>query len=219
MIFDENFDKLLWLMLAGNEKNRENLVSFIRSLPQEIYMKINSVIYDCKEEFEKFLSGEVSKCNDRRRVRDRMISSDGYIYEYEFNYDGFLDFKMWRWKGCYVEEKFELFLSANTVSILNNMSNFERIYVGSFYCNSIDYEKSSVIQSNDQYYLVKTPIGYIVELKDRHNIRRKILDYRRKCPSEIDLTDFSTSDRVYELVRTKKRKKCYFKEDSKYYFE
>lgn len=208
MIFNRDFDRLLWLMAAGDEKNREKLAYFIRIIPQEVYEDINNAIISYDEVDGSFISSNISSCNSIS-VKKRLRTLDGIDYAYEFELDGCLHLKIWRWKGCHVEEKFELSLSANTCNILDNMRNFESIYVGSFCCNSKNFENGSknsmVVQSNNEYYLVKTPIGYVVETLDRYDLKKKMIGYEKKCPGELYATDFCTSGSLNYLVKAKKR--------------
>ena len=49
-MFSEEFDRSLWLMLGSDKNNREDIVNFIRSVPNELYQQI----YIQLDKYEKY---------------------------------------------------------------------------------------------------------------------------------------------------------------------
>ena len=49
MIFDNDYDKALWLMLKADKKNRKMIAEFIRSIPSGLYEQIRKSISIYKE--------------------------------------------------------------------------------------------------------------------------------------------------------------------------
>lgn len=57
MIFDKNYDKSLWLILMSDKDNREEIIKFIKNIPKELYVKLNTALKKYYE-FESNVKGD-----------------------------------------------------------------------------------------------------------------------------------------------------------------
>ena len=48
MLFNEEYDKSLWLILSGDSKNRDIILKFVDSIPKSLYKELNKSINWCK---------------------------------------------------------------------------------------------------------------------------------------------------------------------------
>ena len=196
MLFSENYDKMFWLMLTGDEKNRDNLVNFIRVIPLEIFEYIRNEI--------------LNNTYNSKRIRYEI---NGYIYEIHVDLVDGLNIKMWRWKGYSIQEKFELLLNPLTFKQIEKINIFEKIHIGKFYCNIVNMNvvnvssNSKFIYASDECYLMKMPLGYLLQVSDNFESRFKLVNYNRDFPGELNAHDFTECVKVERLVRTKNRKK------------
>lgn len=204
MVFDEYNDKLLWLMMAGDNKNRENLAYFIGIIPKEIYDYFNKMIINFNEKSGDFFYDE-RRCSS---ISKRVVTVDRIVYDVSAYCDGDLHLKLWRWKGIYIEEQFELVLNTSVFTSIDNMKNFEKVCIGWFCCNykNISFNNADdIIHIDKEYYLKKLPIGFMVDCYDIYSNRGRLVDYERKCPRELYLTDFKTKENIDRLVKLRKR--------------
>ena len=194
MLFSENYDKIFWLMLAGDEKNRDNLANFIRIIPLEIFEYIRNEIL-----------------NNTYRCERIRYEINNYIYEIHVDLIDGLNIKMWRWKGYSIQEKFELLLNPLTMKQIEKINNFEKIHIGNFYCNIVNTNvvnvsnNSKFIFASDKCYLMKFPFGYLLQVSDNLESRFKMVNYNRNFSGELNVHDFDERLKVKRLVRSRKK--------------
>ncbi len=56
-MFDKNFDKMLWLILESDKENRNEIIEFLKSIPEDLIMSIKKVLED-NPGFSKDIDGE-----------------------------------------------------------------------------------------------------------------------------------------------------------------
>ena len=77
MIFDLNYDKTLWLMMSVNKNNREKIVKFIDSMPNELLIKLRSGLKEYNN--SKFYG------NGNKKIYGEINNGEEYLYH--FNLD------------------------------------------------------------------------------------------------------------------------------------
>lgn len=194
MLFSEKYDKMFWLMLFSDGKNRDNLAYFIRIIPQEIF---------------EYIRNEIS--NGTYKSKKIRYGINDYICEIHLDFDNGLNIKMWRWKGYSIQEKFEILLNALTLKQIEKINVFEKIHIGNFYCNIVDTNvvnvssNSKFVFANNECYLIRIPFGYLLQVSDNFESRIKIVSNSRNFPVELNVHDFEESVKVERLVRSRKK--------------
>ena len=84
MLFDNNFDKTLWLLIKSDRRNRGKIIDFVKSIPDEFILMIQEGLV----EYEKYkLENDCISFDDReyRCFDNQMYNSMGELYS--FNID------------------------------------------------------------------------------------------------------------------------------------
>ena len=55
MIFNEKFDNSLWLMVNNDKNNKDDIVAFVKNLPNELYQ----LIYSRLDEYKQYREGKI----------------------------------------------------------------------------------------------------------------------------------------------------------------
>lgn len=202
MIFDKDFDRTLWMILSADKKNRNRITEFIRSIPSELYQKIQKSIsvYKEYESSERFDSGYL----DETLLSGNYETHDRILYWYELDDDfGSLELGYSVYNGEKYEEAFELTLEPYN----NKIEYFEDECIG-----NLDYditESGYTSTCNEiEYNMVKTPFGiFVVSMLEDKNDKEKLGINRvnlRNMPDEMFMTDFSHKDSINRLIRKKR---------------
>ena len=211
MLFDKNFDKSLWLLVAGNKKDSENVCKLISYIPEDICKNIQIAIRD-------YCNGGIK---DSIIYKDTYNGVDGFDYyivvKYEDDvinniYNLCITLYRWKEKEIRIEEEYNLVLRYIHVSQLDNMLYFIKDTIGSYsseinnikfvgYLTDVDpisYERS--------FSLKKVPFRYIVSsyLGNRKKGIRYV-NVSNDMPDEIYYEDFSSQEKINGLVKKRKR--------------
>ena len=84
MLFDKNFDKTLWLLIKDDRRNREKIVDFIKSIPNEFMLMIQEGLF----EYEKYkIENKDIPLNEReyKCFNNQMYTNYGELFS--FNID------------------------------------------------------------------------------------------------------------------------------------
>lgn len=205
MIFDYCYDKALWLLVAGNKKDREKICDFIKYIPDDIYLKIQKAISD-------YYSGNLENIRENVIYSDEFLGKDGYGSSIVVKIKAAkLYLNLYRWKEDIdrIEEEYSLILSDLSLDYLDEMLIFDKSIVGRYSSevNNIkfigcltDVETSSY---DRKYYIEKYPLGYIVFSK----FGRKYVNVKKNIPEDLNVTDFSSKDTINALVKKRIRDK------------
>lgn len=190
MIFNENYDKVLWLMLLGNKNNSERIIEFIKSIPDEFLPVIQNTI----EEYNKYRLENNSSLNVKNRCFNGEFN-DGREYIYCFSIDnesGLLLLGRCSYEyGVYFND-FEMKLSSYVDN--NQIDIFSKQKLGEI---SFDYRhvnNGDVVylgeSTNYNYVLVKLPSKYLVLSYDDDmsclKTRMNIVD---NIPNDYEIND------------------------------
>lgn len=200
MIFDKKIDSSLWMIVHADRDNNDRIIDFIKKIPEELRVQIIdklNILKTYSDDDKKkmsFLCGEFE-------IKDKLL----YWFEIDSYYNEIdLGYKVYN--GYTYEDVFEI-----TLAMRDNISidkYLKKEYIGKIeydiYTKRIDDMFSISNSSENEYYLVKTPFGYIVNYSDsddrgiRQNVTRvNILD----MPEDINISDFDIKEDENKLVR------------------
>jgi len=200
MIFDKKIDSSLWMIVRADRDNNDKIIDFIKKIPEELRVQIIdklNVLKTYNDDDKKnmdFLCGEFE-------TEDKLL----YWFEIDSYYNE-LDLGYKVYNGYTYEDVFEI-----SLAIRDNISidkHLKKEYIGKIeydiYTKRIEDMFSISNSSENEYYLVKTPFGYIVNYSDsddrgiRQNVTRvNILD----MPEDINISDLDIKEYENKLVR------------------
>lgn len=206
MVFNEEFDRALWLVLASDVFNREDIASLVYNIPKELFKCI----------FEQLKMYDVTKDNldysfKNFRKAFRENDGDNCFYNIEMNPEE-INIKLNRWgsSGVSLEETVELCLVSLSVNDLLNINLEASTYIGNYSYHSSQFltPESTVllVDIKEKEYQIKadTPIGLVMYNSEGGKFFRIV--NMKKMPSEMELSDLSSKRSVNKLVRTRKNR-------------
>lgn len=122
MIFNERYDRSLWLMIYGDRINRDKIVYLIKSIPKEIYDDIHK---------------QLENINDSEIVVERnLLAVDGFMYHYiiSFSKSKFSLNLSRRNQFDYILNEEEFVLDLFNIGYMDNSDDFS---VGNFSCHLV----------------------------------------------------------------------------------
>lgn len=154
MFFSFDYDKSLWLILAGDSSNKEMILEFISSIPSEFYNKI-------KKGLKEYCASK------RYSLGDILRLDNGYVYTYSINAEtsSFCICRALVVDGEY-QDVFMLSLFPYDVTTIKNFCSFD---IGCFlYKIKTDdgYDRCDKIQ----YSLFKMPFGLVLRKFFEYNL-------------------------------------------------
>lgn len=131
MIFNKDYDKMLWLILKNDKGNRERILEFIKSIPSDFLVKIQDTI----KEYEEY------KLSDDKHLKMRNFNGkfyDGEKYLYHFSIDKdrdtlFVGRNAFKYGKIFNDFGLLLFNGSN----VNQINTFDEYVIGNI---SFDYE-------------------------------------------------------------------------------
>lgn len=209
MLFDKNFDRSLWLIIASDKVSRERIGRIISFLPQEEYDQLQKEI---EHYYKNKSTGDV----------DRIVFNKTFVGKDDFNYyfrvqicSNELNVKICRWieKSDRLEEDYELNLVSISNEDLVNMEYLKNGYIGSYSqefnrIHFVDYLTSvDTAKWNRDYCLLRVPLGYISSsILGRRIFKVNVVNALKRIPNDMVVDDFSSQDKRNELVRRRKKK-------------
>ena len=204
MIFDKKIDSSLWMMVYVDRQNRDEIVDFIQNFPEELRREIIdklALLKMYKDEDKKnmdFLCGEFE-------------TEDKLLYWYEIDsYHNELDMGYKVYNCGKYEDVFEI-----TLAMRDNISidkYFQKEYIGKIeydiYTKRVDDMFNIVNSSENDYYLVRTPLGYIITYlyEDVRGIRQNITRVNiLDIPEDVNISDLDIKEDENRLVRRRKK--------------
>lgn len=200
MIFDENYDRALWLLLAGDKNNREKIAECIKKIPGELYYQIHLLIEKSYETDEEL------SCQ---------LIHNNYLFEVIIS-DGVLTIKMNNTSDEFDEKTFQLSLDNITREDLVDGKLFSKKHIGKFVhvsrqikicetCGNGRVYKNGI--SKEEYSLIKNPLASYVERERKtENFYGPIWNTRvslNRIPDKMYLHQLDTEKRLNRLVREK----------------
>lgn len=137
MLFSKNYDESLLLVLKSDRKNRDGLIEFLKSIPQESYTKIQKDIKEMSDNHSLALDNIIT---------DLIVSNNNETYTYNVFKDGIQIIK----KGQKGEEQFEFTLCDFHFESIFHL--FDDKWLGDVTQN----------KNETDYRIVKTPFGYFL---------------------------------------------------------
>ena len=204
MIFDKKIDSSLWMMVYVDKQNRDEIVNFIQEFPEELRREI----------IDKLALLKMYKDEDKKNMEflcGEFETEDKLLYWYEIDsYHNELDMGYKVYNSGKYEDVFEI-----TLAMRDNISidkYFQKEYIGKIeydiYTKRIDNMFSISNSSENEYYLVRTPFGYMVNYSNddvrgiRQNVTRvNILD----IPEDVIISDLDIKEDENRLVRRRKK--------------
>lgn len=192
MIFNEELDKSLYLILESDSKNKSNIKCFVESIPDELYQKI----YDKLEEYKEYRLRHL----DMFDLEDFFLRDECNYYENRFKYSFVIDLvanslsitRSMLVNGEYKDD-YELTLCMgcryNDVNISGRQS------IGSF--------TNYITKINTEYDLINTLIGFMVEYSnyDYKRLSEGFKKYKRVNLDLISSKINSSGNRCLSRVR------------------
>ena len=197
-------DKSLWLILSAERENRDKIIDFINSIPNELKLLIKdrmNLYEDYKKTGEKKLAYLCGEYN----------TQDDLLYFFEIDtYFKEIDMGCKKSNGYVYEDVFRLTLSLDDELLL--IRNFDKKYIGrieyDIYTENVDGICSIKSSSENTYSLVKTPIGYMI-LYSRDDDKGVKKYYQRidvsNISEKLNMEDIQDIDNVNRLVRRKRK--------------
>lgn len=221
-MFNDDYDRTLWLMLVSDKVGRDRLVSFVKDIPSECYEEIHEMINKYVE------TGELQSISTVKTLNGGLhrLCFDGHIFE-----DGELSLMVRKYttedKVTKVSE-FLLHLMPMTSAYLVNLP----IMSSSRYIGEIrDVKRNVVVDTTancddsifeisyeKKFDLMRTPVGYFVNVDSECLVEPKNMlegsdqhvQYAKrvsasKIPDKIYVHQFDNEKRVNRLIRGKKK--------------
>ena len=215
MIFDKNYDKALWLLVASNKEDSERICKLINCIPEDIYVGIQNAI-------DNYYNGNYyDKKNNGGREKivysTTLIDNDGFGSSITVKIVlGKLYFNVYRWKEdiSRIEEEYELILKDINNEDLSEMFYFDKNFIGRYSSeiNNIRFvgylTDVNAVNLDRKYYVKRIPFCYVISsFLGKKRIGMKIINVTKNMPEEIYFDDFSSQDKINGLVKKKIREK------------
>ena len=187
MIFNNEFDESLRLIVRNDKKVGIKILKFIRELPEELGKSLNEKLVKYEEYREKgFNNGEIEYClmgnyscnNYHYLFIIDMVENSLTIVKNEFSASGF-------------KKIFEIVLNAKTG--YNNIDAFGKQILGKI--------NDGYLDSSIQYSLVDTMFGRMVVSSNNNGIKK----YRKNI-EDSDILDLDNIDDINKKKNIRKRK-------------
>lgn len=194
MIVDNDFDKVLWIMLASDKKNRMDIAKLIYSLPEEIIDGIKKALVD-RDKLEKVeFSHSVGNFIEGLTLF-RVIIDGEYlkIKLSKFNYH-----------GNETEDTEELEMAIMSMDKIMDKAYRDIIYLGGYSYNFVDSALGSnfilSLCNGAGYEMFLDPDGKIIVQVGDNRVYQREIDLDR-MPKEIDRDSLDNRRMVKRLVK------------------
>lgn len=201
MIFNNNYDKILWLILKYDKSNRERILDFIENIPCEFLIKIQNVI---KEYVEYKSDSSVYKKNN---FYGEYYDESKYLYHFNIDKDCdtlfvgrhilkygrmFNDFGLLLTDGIDVKNMNEVceYVIGKVSFDYDIINDGMRVFQGEY--TSIDYKLLDVI------------LGYVMIISNQDRVMFK--DMKKIVSIDNIPKDYDIND-VKKLIRKRETKK------------
>lgn len=190
MVFGNEYDKSLWLLIVKNVVNQKYIAEMINNIPYEIWDEIRLLIDDSAKGIS----------------REKLQFSSGN-FEYIVNIvDGELSVKVIDSDEEYKDMIEWSFVPLNMEQI-NELKYFTPIHLGQC-IETLSFGEQGKGTYLEEYELVKTPMGSYVRTfrnNDKGAVSTKMVNIKN-IPNDIYVHQFANEQRINRLVKRKKRK-------------
>ena len=199
MIFDRNYDNILWLLIDGDKNNRDIIINFIKSIPSELLIKIQEAIL----EYNNYKLDKENK--DYVGFNGDMYDKNGNLYSFNIDDDSDV-LRLSRSTYNYGKYYNDFDLVLSSYNDIDQLSGYSKVILGylSYNYKHVIYDNSVCLGdcTTINYDLVKLPFGSIVV-----SFNEDLLFKRRIGVVDTDnLNKDYTIDNVRdELVRSRKK--------------
>lgn len=203
MVFNEGFDRSIWIILSSDKKYRKEIAKFIYNLPKEIYDGICNQLKEYKYNDIYDYESRVLK----KLIRDRDSINNYYCIEID-PYKIKINLKRWDSANDKLNEDIELLFYYCDINELDNIDDF--LCIGNYNYKSSrfispfsslltfvgDEREYEIYDSDDMELMVS--ISNDSELDNKINLN--------KLPREYGLSDFKDARSATRLVRGRKKR-------------
>lgn len=216
MIFNEDYDRSLWLILSGNKNNRERIANFIKEIPEELYKQIRKSLLRYREYLNK--NRGILVC-DREPIEfsGEFETAGDMLYWYSIDaVTGELEIG----KGIKVEKEvldvFQLTLYPLTKRQYRKMTTLNDYLLGEIIFNYTEEEINGEIclvdSDSAEFKLITLPFDKtIVKSFESFPYMRDRFGFVdvKSSSQDYSISDLSNKDRLNRLVRSKRDRKKY----------
>lgn len=197
MIFGEGYDTSLWLMLYSDNKNRNMILDFIKSIPEELFTKI----YSATDSFSRYKEANVHH-RECKGLNGYIETSNRVLYWFQIDpYSHGMTLGYSVFDGATWDEVFEIFLYPFNES---NMKEYECIVLGDIKCDMANLIWNSRKCNKVKYELSKGILGWnIVRISDKRKNIKSINP--SNIPSVISVCDIKNQKNIKRLARRKNK--------------
>ena len=193
MLFGEGYDFALWQIIKTDKKNREEIISFIKEFPKELYGKMQDDLIKIEKRKETHIPGK-----GNYEIFSNIVEKNNKIYQYQIDefFESLKITKFIRNKN-FLKTVFEIELQNINLNQL-----FDEGEIGYLNHNIDNKENNEKIE----YNLVTTPVGSLIyyNIGDKAKIKIKYLA-KTDAPKDLETKDLERCIKSKKLLRTKQR--------------
>ena len=196
MIINSSFDRSLWLMLACDKKNRDDIADFIKNIPVDLFFRMHDELDGCD-----------NLCLRKITKAFRNEDNDTYFYDISLNVEQIIiNLSIWKWNDSSYHDVRQISMYPLTLDEIKNIDSEYPIYIGDYYHTiskmSIVYNKV-ICKGNDRgYELIYGDESEVIIQDVDGKIEKNIsID---KIPVDIDINDFVDKKSINRLIRKKR---------------
>ena len=192
MIFDKNYDRSLWLLLASDKVNREKIIDVIKNIPDELNEKICLII----EKYNKdFVDSEEIRFEVGNLIYFVKIIGEELSIKFVKNDE-------------FQKEIVKLFLNPLSESSFDSLKDYTPYNLGGFIYSLNSGLNVRIGSSLEEYDIVKTPFGNYTKIYSNNNPNvRKIRRVNvHKFDNGLYLHQFKDPKKIYRKIRSKGKK-------------
>jgi len=192
MIFGKGYDESLWLILAGDNRNRQRILEFIYAIPKEIIVEI-------RKDLKSYMLAK-----NKYPISENVFRTGSYSYSYSVTIGG----KLLLCKAIEGNSNYDdvLILTLFPYDLLQ-FENCTKVKLGSLLYTFSAHVHNNIIDGDEiQYNLLKTPLGILLNTYQQYKmiIQRKFM----MLDSNFTFDGCQFSDSITMSKLLKKRVRC-----------
>lgn len=199
MFIRSDFDRTLWFILKYDKKNRNDIVEFIKNIPDDLLKRMCLELNLCPIGDEKYPLKKITKAF-------RNEYGDTYFYNISLNgCQIIINLSIWNHYDDNYHEVRQITLYPVEMNVLKDISFEYPIYIGDYYHTITRmslFSNAVICNGNDRgYELVDSNYNSVV-IQDVDGNRRKSI-YIDEIPNELNINVFLGKKRMKGLIRRK----------------
>lgn len=191
MIFDNDYDKVLWLMLYSDVKSRKIVIDFINSIPSSLFEFIIDGLKKRSDNNKLGLFKEVDEGNYKYSFKINSDTGELFISRYLIIKGNFEDVFMLK---ILPYESVDRVKKTSLGSVIYMYRNHDNPYV--WECDKVDYD----VRNISSKLIVSVNRDYDVGIRTKY----RIID-KSKIPNEVNFKNLQNKESVKEFMRKKKK--------------